>query len=197
MQCTTPPIGAHIYQNFIHLAIQGAVVPQWAVGATIWATSRSLQFWTFCVKNQPTLRQWHVYLTIQCVMCPQWALGATILRYHVHPVTLSALVLQWVLGATMWTTSRWIDFQMVYVPNEPWKPVSMSYTSSRSMHYVSPLSPRSYQASTLFTFSYFGRSRSPVSHRSHYINHVKIYPFSDIIVPNEPWEPIHINVIYI
>ena len=134
------------------------------------------------------------------------------------------------------------------------------------MHYVSPLSPGSNQASTPFTFSYFGCSRSPVSHRSHYMNHVKIYPFSDILcpqwalgatsyqcllhlanrctmcphwapgatrlqrplhlpildvpgplwaigatiwitprsihiqtfhVPNEPWEPLHINVIYI
>ena len=61
--------------------------------------------------------------------------------------------------------------------------ISMSYTSGRSMHYVSPLSPGSHQASTPFTFSYFGCSRSPVSHRSHYINHVKIYPFSDILCP--------------
>ena len=59
----------------------------------------------------------------------------------------------------------------------------MSYTSSRSMHYVSPLSPGSQQVSTPFIFSYFGRSRSPVSHRSHYMNHVKIYPFSDILCP--------------
>ena len=61
--------------------------------------------------------------------------------------------------------------------------ISMSYTSSRSMHYVSPLSPGSHQASTPFTFSYFRRSRSPVSHRSHYMNHVKIYPFSDVLCP--------------
>ena len=65
--------------------------------------------------------------------------------------------------------------------------ISISYTSSRSMHYVSPLSAGSQQASTPFTSSYFGRSRSPVSHRSHYINHVKIYPFSDILSPQ--WAP--------
>ena len=100
-------------------SIQGVVSSQWAVGATVWATSRSLQFWTFCVHNQLTLRQWHVYLAIQCVMCPQWALGATILQHHVHPVTLGPLVLQWVLGATIWTTSRSIHFQTFYVPNEP------------------------------------------------------------------------------
>ena len=61
--------------------------------------------------------------------------------------------------------------------------ISMSYTYSCSMHYVSPLSPGSHQASTPFTFSYFGRSRSPVSHRSRHMNHVKIYPFSDVLCP--------------
>ena len=51
------------------------------------------------------------------------------------------------------------------------------------MHYVSPLSPGSHQASTPFTFTYLRRSRSPVSHRSYYMNHVKIYPFSDVWCP--------------
>ena len=60
---------------------------------------------------------------------------------------------------------------------------SMSYTSSRSMHYLSPLCSSSHQTSTPFTFSYFGRSRFYVSHRSYYMNHVKIYPFSDILCP--------------
>ena len=59
----------------------------------------------------------------------------------------------------------------------------ISYTSSRSMHYVSPLSPGSHQASTPFTFSWLRRSRSPVSHWSHYMNHAKIYPFSDDLSP--------------
>ena len=58
--------------------------------------------------------------------------------------------------------------------------ISMSYTSSQSMHYVSPLSPGSDQASTPFIFTCF---RSPVSHRSHYMNHAKIYPFSDVLCP--------------
>ena len=149
-------------------------------------------------------------------------------------------------------------------PESPF--ILMSYTSSRSMHYVSPLSPGSHEASMPFTLRYFGRSRSPVSHRSRYMSHAKIYPFSDDLclqwalgatsyqchihlaarcimcphwalgatrlqhplhlaiwdvpgplwaigttlwitprsihfqtfhVPNEPWEPLHINVIYI
>ena len=61
--------------------------------------------------------------------------------------------------------------------------ISMSYTYSQSMHYVSPLSPGSHQASTPFTFSWLRRSRSPVSHWSHYMNHAKIYPFSDVSCP--------------
>ena len=61
--------------------------------------------------------------------------------------------------------------------------ISMSYTYSRSIHYVSPLSPGSHQASTPLTFSWWRRSRSPVSHISHYMNQVKIYPFSDVLCP--------------
>ena len=54
------------------------------------------------------------------------------------------------------------------------------------VHIVAPmssLSPGSHQASTPFTFTHFRRSRSPVSHRSHYMNHAKIYPFSDVSCP--------------
>ena len=61
--------------------------------------------------------------------------------------------------------------------------ISMSYTYSRSIHYVSSLSPGSHQASTPFIFSWLRRSRSPVSYRSHYMNHAKIYPFSDDLCP--------------
>ena len=61
--------------------------------------------------------------------------------------------------------------------------ISMSCTCRRSMHYVSPLSPGSPHASKPVTFSYFGRSRSPVSHRSRYMNHIRIYPFSDVLCP--------------
>ena len=61
--------------------------------------------------------------------------------------------------------------------------ISMSYTSSQSMHYVSPLSPGSHQASTPFTSTHFRSSRSPVSHRSHYMIHAKICPFSDVSCP--------------
>ena len=61
--------------------------------------------------------------------------------------------------------------------------ISVSCTSSRSMCYVFQLSLGSHQASTPFIFSYYGRSRSHVSHRSHCMNHVKIYPFPDVLCP--------------
>ena len=57
--------------------------------------------------------------------------------------------------------------------------ISMSCTSSRSVCYVFQLSLGSHQASTPFTFSYYGR----VSHRSHCMNHFKIYQFSDVLYP--------------
>ena len=61
--------------------------------------------------------------------------------------------------------------------------ISISYTYSHSIHYVSPMSPGNHQASTPFTLSWLRRSRSPVSHRSHYMNHAEIYPFSDVTCP--------------
>ena len=203
--------------------------PQWALEATSYTC--------------------HIHLAARCTMFPHWALGATRLQHLFHLANSDVLVPLplWAMGATIWTTS-------------------MSYTSSRSMHYVSPLSPGSHEASMPFTFSYFRRSRSPVSHWSHHMNHAKIYPFSDdlcpqwalgatsyqchihlaarctmfphwapgatrlqrslriaisdvpgllwaigatiwttsrsihfqtFFVPNEPWEPLHINVLYI
>ena len=117
-------------------------------------------------------------------MYPHWALGATRLQHPLHLADWDVLGPLWAIGATIWTTPRSTHFQTIYVPNEPWEPLHINaYTSGRTMHYVSPLSPGSHQASTPFTFSYFGRSRSPVSHRSYYMNHVKIYSFSDILCP--------------
>ena len=89
----------------------------------------------------------------------------------------------WAIGATTWTTSRSIHFRRFMSPMSPESPfIPMSYTSSRLMHYVSPLSPGSDEAS--MPLSYFGRSRSPVSHRSRFMNHIKIYPFSDVSCPH-------------
>ena len=135
MRCIMPPLGANI-----HVAIQGVLVPQWAVRATTWAMSRYIHFWTFCVHNKPTLCQWHVQIAIQCVMCPQWALGATILQHHVHLAIQDVLGPQWALGATMWITSRSIHFQTFYVPNEPWEPhrhIHLAVQSTMCPHWAS------------------------------------------------------------
>ena len=74
--------------------------------------------------------------------------------------------------------------------------MSKSCTSSRSMHYVSPLSPRSHQASTPFTFSYFGRSGSLWAiDATIWTTSISIH-FQILFVPNEPWEPLFISVMY-
>ena len=75
--------------------------------------------------------------------------------------------------------------------------ISMSYTSSQSMHYVSPLSPRSHQASTPFPFSYFGRSGPLWAIRATIWTTPRSIHFQTINVPSEPWEPLHTNVICI
>ena len=110
--------------------------------------------------------------------------GATRLQRPLHLPISDVPGPLWAIGATICITPRSIHFQTFHVPNSHGSHfISMSYTSGCSMHYVSPLSPGSHQASTPFTFSYFGRSRSPVSHRSHYMNHAKIYPFLDVSCP--------------
>ena len=119
-------------------------------------------------------------------MFPHWALGVTRLQHLLHLANSDVLVPLplWAIGATTWTTSRSIHFRRLMSPMSPESPfIPMSYTSSRSMQYVSPLSPGSHEASMPLTLSYFGRSRSPVSHRSRYMSHIKIYPFSDVSCP--------------
>ena len=186
--------------------------PQWALGATS------------C--------QCHIHIAVRCTMCPHWAPGATRPQCPLHLAISDVLGPLWAIGATIWTTPRSIHFQTFHVPNEPWEPlISMSYTYSCSMHYVSPLSPGSHQASTSFTFSWLRRSRSCTSSRSmHYVPHwalgatrlqhllhlansdvlvplwamgatiwikSKSIHFQTFHVPNEPLEPLHVNVIYI
>ena len=152
----------------------------------------------FCVHNQPTLCQWHVYPAIQCVMCSQWALG--------QPYFNNIMYIE--------------PFWAFFILREPWEPLyephqdqsisrrfmsprspgshfmSKSCTSSRSMHYVSPLSPRSHQASTPFTFSYFRRSGSLWAiDATIWTTSISIH-FQILFVPNEPWEPLFISVMY-
>ena len=149
------------YMNHVKIyPFSDVLCPQWALGATSY--------------------QCHIHIAVRCIMCPHWGPGATRFQRPLHLANSDVLGLLWAIEATIWTTSISIHFQTFYVPNPGSHFISMSYTSSQSMHYVSPLSPGSHQASTPFTFTYFRRSRSPVSHRSHYMNHVKIYPFSDV-----------------
>ena len=108
--------------------------PQWALGATS------------C--------ECHIHLAVRCTTCPHWAPGATRLQRHLHLAILDVPGLLWAIGANIWTMSRSIHFQTFISPTSLGSHfISMSYTYSRSMHYVSPLNPGSHQVSTPFTFS--------------------------------------------
>ena len=149
------------YMNYAKIyPFSDDLCPQWTLGATSY--------------------QCHIHLAARCTMCPHWAPGATRLQHPLHlaisdvPGPLSAI------GATIWTMSRSIHFQTLLSPMNPGSHfISVSCTSSRSVCYVFQLSLGSHQASTPFTFSYYGR----VSQRSHCMNHVKIYPFSTVLCP--------------
>ena len=116
-------------------------------------------------------------------MCPHWAPGATRPQCPLHLAISDVLGLLWAIGATIWTTPISTHFQTIYVPNEPWEPLHINVIYIWPLYALCvPIEPREPPGFNTFTFSYFG-SRSPVSHRSHYMNHVKIYPFSDVLCP--------------
>ena len=150
---------------------------QWALGATSY--------------------QCHVHVEVRCIMCPHWAPGAPMLQNPLHLAILDVLGPLWAIWATIWTTSRSIHFQTFMSPLSPGSHlISMSYTYSRSMHYVSPLSPGSHQALTPFTFSYFGRSGSLRAIGATIWIKSRSIHYQTFFVPNEPWEPLYINIMY-
>ena len=69
---------------------------------------------------------------------------------------------QWALGATSYQCHIHLAARCTMCPH--WAP-----GATRLQH---PLH-----------LAYLGRSRSPVSHRNHFMNHAKIYPFSDVSCP--------------
>ena len=124
------------YMNHVKIyPFSEVLCPQWALGATSY--------------------EYHIHLAARCTMCPHWAPGATRLQRPLHLAISDVPSLLWAIGANIWTTSRSIHFQTFYVPNEPWEPlhINVIYIYSRSVHYVSPLSPGNHQVSTPFTFS--------------------------------------------
>ena len=166
------------YMNHVKIyPFSDVLCPQWALGATSY--------------------QCHIHIAVRCIMCPDWGPGATRFQRPLHLANSDVLGLLWAIEATIWTTSISIHFQTFYVPNPGSHFISMSYTSSQSMHYVSPLSPGSHQASTPFTFSYFGRSGPLWAIGATIWTTTRSIHFQTFFVPNEPWEPPHINVIYI
>ena len=178
-QCIIHPnwaSGATILQQPVHLAIPGVLGPQWAIWATIWTMSRSSHFRMFCVPNEPweplyvsPVSPGNHHISKFCTSNHSGRTGSPVShRSHymrhamIYPFP-DIVFWQWALGATSYQCHVHVDVRCIMCP---------------------PYSPGSLHASKPVTFSYFGRSRSPMSHMSHYMNHVKIYPFSDILCPH-------------
>ena len=136
--------GAPMFQNSLHLAILDVPGPLWAIGATTWTTSRSIHFQTFMSPLSPgshLISMSYTHSRSMHYVSPlspgsHQASTSFTFSYFGRSGSLRAI------GATIWFKSRSIHFQTFFVPNEPWEPLYiMSCTSSRSMCYVSPLSP--------------------------------------------------------
>ena len=111
---------------------------------------------------------------------------------------------QWATGATIWTTCKATFIQAIWDASEPYEPLykprqdlSSSgcsvFTISRPYvngMYIQPFNmscvpsePWGNHTSTSCTSSHSGPSSSPVSPGSHYMNHIKINPFPDVLCP--------------
>ena len=111
-----------------------------------------------------TVYQHYLHLDILKVLGPQWATGATkwiIHERHVGWANVNLLDPHWALRATIWTTCRSRSFLSFWVLSELQEPLYI--TSCRSRHFMS--------------------SGSPVSHRSHCMNHRYIDVFAGFLCP--------------
>ena len=63
--------------------------------------------------------------------------------------------------------------------------ISMVCTTSHAIHYASTRGQPIYK---FYTSSHSGHTGSPVSRRNHYMGHVRIYPFPDVLCPQ--WAPV-------
>ena len=133
-----------------------------------------------------TLYQCYVHLAAQCIIHSHWASGDTILQHPVHLAIPGVLGPQWAIGATIWTMSRSSHFRMFCVPNEPWEPL-----------YVSPVSPGNHHIYRYFVHQTIQGVLGPqwaigtTIWDTPWSIHFQTFSFD-----NEPWEPLHINVMY-
>ena len=156
--CYVSPLsrGANILHQPVHLAIPGLLGPQWAIGATIWNTSRSSHLRTLCVPTEPigaNIYQNFIHQAIQGVVVPQWAVGATVWaasrslqfwtfcvhnqltlrQWHMYQAIQCVMCPQWALGATI------LQHHVHPVTLGPlvlqWVLGATIWTTSRSIHF--------------------------------------------------------------
>ena len=116
------------------------------------------------VSPRATVYQHYLHLDILRVLGPQWATGANewiIHERHVGWAIVDLLDPHWALRATIWTTCRSRSFLSFWVLSELQEPLYI--TSCRSRHFMS--------------------SESPVSRRSHCMNHRYIDVFAGFLCP--------------
>ena len=160
--------GATILQHPVHLAIPGVLGPQWAIGATIWTMSRSSHFRMFCVPNEP----WE----------PLYVSPVSPGYHHISKFCTSnypfpdILFRQWALGATSYQCHVHVDVRCIMCPH--WAPGAPMLQNPLHLAILDVPGPLWAIWATIWT----------TSRSIHY---------QTFFVPNEPWEPLDINVIYI
>ena len=72
------PQWAILHQLHIDLAILWVLGPQWATGAAVWNTGKSMSLQAFWVPNEPSepLCEPHVDLALKGSLGPHWDMGA-------------------------------------------------------------------------------------------------------------------------
>ena len=145
---------------------------------------------------------------IPFILGPQWAPGATIHQRHIGLAIWCVMGPQWAVGATVWTRGKSMSLQAFCIPSEPLEPLPEPHSRlAISEHSASPCSePQEplyephvklplygHSGSTVSSGSHYLSlscisshskfSGSPVSHRSHYMNHMSIEPVGDILRP--------------
>ena len=172
--CYVSPLsrGANILHQPVHLAILGLLGPQWAIGATIWNTSRSSH-----LRSVSLMSPGSYFISMVCTTSHGMHYASNRGQH------LSKFYTSSHSGCSGSPVSR-RSHCMSYVKISPVLDVlcpqsahltTMACVSSHSMCNVSPVSPGGHHTSTSCTSSHAGPSGAPVSPGSQYMNHIKIY----------------------
>ena len=141
-----------IHERHVGWAIVDLLDPHWALRATIWTTCRSrsfLSFWVISELQEPlyitSCRSRH-FMSSESPVSHR----SHCMNHRYIYVFAGFLCPQWAVGATVWTTGKLMSLQAFWVPSESYEPL---YEPRESL-------------------AICACSASPVSHRSHYLNHM-------------------------